>query len=141
MADYPGFRVGICWRGNREHIFDAQRTLALSAFAPLAGVPGVRLISLQKGATDDELAQAGFEVLSLESDGASPTDTFSDAAAVIQQLDLVVTVDTSVAHLAGGLAAPDLGLHLGQPRLALATHRRAHSLVSQFAAISPAETP
>ncbi len=106
LASCPGFRVGICWRGNREHIFDSQRTLPLAAFASLARVAGVRLISLQKDATDDELAQAGFEVLTLESEGQRPTDTFSDAAAVIQQLDLVITVDTSVAHLAGGMAAP-----------------------------------
>jgi tetratricopeptide (TPR) repeat protein len=106
LAEYPGTRVGICWRGNREHIFDTQRSLALAALAPLARVPGVRLISLQKDASDDELAQAGFEVLTLESEGERPTDSFSDAAAVIQQLDLVVTVDTSVAHLAGGLGAP-----------------------------------
>ncbi len=106
LAPCPGFRVGICWRGNREHIFDAQRTLQLAALAPLARVPGVRLVSLQKDATDDELAQGGFEVIDTINGGARPTDSFADAAAVIHQLDLVVTVDTSVAHLAGGLAAP-----------------------------------
>jgi tetratricopeptide (TPR) repeat protein len=106
LAQLDGFKVGICWRGNREHIFDAQRTLQLAAIAPLARVPGVRLISLQKDATAEEIAQAGFEVLTLESDGVRPTDSFADAAAVVQLLDLTITVDTSVAHLVGGLDAP-----------------------------------
>ncbi|MEX2113519.1 MAG: tetratricopeptide repeat protein [Pirellulales bacterium] len=106
LAPFPGFRVGICWRGNREHVFDAQRTLPLAALAPLARVPGVRLVNLQKDATDDELSQAGVEVIGGFEHDARPTDSFADAAAVIQQLDLVITVDTSVAHLAGGLATP-----------------------------------
>jgi hypothetical protein len=98
-----GFRVGLVWKGNSFHHNDMHRSLPDSAtLAPLWSVPGVRFISLQKGMGEDEAAKppAGQPLTHL---GAALVD-FADTAAVIEQLDLVICVDTAVAHLAGALA-------------------------------------
>ncbi len=104
LGTHDAFRVGLCWQGNPQHLFDAQRSLPLSLFAPLASIPGVRLIGLQKGAGSEQIANCGFAIeelaTSLDADGA-----FLDTAAVVQQLDLVIAADTAIAHLAGALAA------------------------------------
>ncbi len=104
LSDERGFRVGICWQGNRKHLFDAQRSFALAQLAPLADVADVELVSLQQGA-DEQIAASSFAVADLgaelDADGA-----FLDTAAVIKNLDLVITADTAIAHLAGGLGAP-----------------------------------
>jgi hypothetical protein len=68
-------------------------------------VPGVRLISLQKGAGEEQISSAGFPVEVLPGLDEGP-DAFLDTAAAIMALDLVVTSDTSVAHLAGALGQP-----------------------------------
>lgn len=103
----PGFRVGIVWAGNPQHTHDRYRSVALADFAPLAAVPGVTLVSLQHGSARDQLRQleGSFHVVDLGEDFDAHGGAFMDAAAVIQQLDLVITVDTSAAHLAGGLGA------------------------------------
>jgi tetratricopeptide (TPR) repeat protein len=106
LSQYPGFRVGICWRGNPKHLFDAQRSFDLTALAPLAVVGGVRLINLQKGPGAEQAASSSFEVITLNPALDEATGPFIDTAAVIKSLDLVVTADTAVAHLAGGLGVP-----------------------------------
>jgi Flp pilus assembly protein TadD len=100
-----GVRVGINWQGFRGRFEDRGRSIPLAAFAPLAAVPGVRLISLQKGDGEDQIAGSGFPVEVLEGLDAGP-DAFVDTAAVMMGLDLVVTSDTSIAHLAGALGRP-----------------------------------
>ena len=97
-----GFRIGIVWQGNPDPRIDSGRSAPLTAFAPLAQLPGVRLISLQHGHGTAQLEGAGFPV---EVPGPldSGDDRFIDTAALMQCLDLVVTVDTSIAHLAGAL--------------------------------------
>jgi tetratricopeptide (TPR) repeat protein len=100
-----GIRVGINWQGFRGRFEDRGRSMPLAAFAPLAAVPGVRLISLQKGDGEDQVASCGFRVEVMEGLDAGP-DAFVDTAAVIMGLDLVVTSDTSIAHLAGALGRP-----------------------------------
>ncbi len=104
LGPHKELHVGLCWQGNPQHLFDSQRSLPLSLFAPLATIPGVRLISLQKGAGSEQTANCGFAIeeldSSLDADGA-----FLDTAAVVQQLDLVIAADTAIAHLAGALAA------------------------------------
>jgi hypothetical protein len=79
--------------------------MPLTAFAPLATVPGIRLISLQKGEGEDQMAGAGFAVETLEGLDSGP-DAFLDTAAVMGALDLIITSDTSIAHLAGALGRP-----------------------------------
>lgn len=97
-----GFRVGIAWQGFSGRHEDGGRSIPLAEFRPLAAIPGMRLISLQKGEGEAQLAAAGFAVETLPGLDAGP-DAFVDTAAVMQVLDLVVTSDTSTAHLAGAL--------------------------------------
>jgi hypothetical protein len=105
LAAHAGLRVGICWRGNPEHLFNAQRSFPLAALAPVAQVPGVRLVRLQKDAAPGEMAAAGFDVIEPGHDFDGAAGPFVDSAAVIENLDLVITTDTAIAHLAGGLGA------------------------------------
>lgn len=97
-------KVGIAWQGNPEHQLDRRRSVPLLAFAPLADVPGVRLVSLQKGPGREQLSDLADRLGVL--DVADRLVDFADTAAVISNLDLVITVDTAVAHLAGALGIP-----------------------------------
>jgi hypothetical protein len=106
----PGLKVGLVWSGDpRRHdreayVTDSRRSLRLAQLAPLAGVPGVSFVSLQKGEAAAQLdsAPAGFGV----TDWMGEVGDFDDTAALAANLDLVISVDTSVAHLAGGLGRP-----------------------------------
>lgn len=101
----PGLRVGLSWKGNPQFENDAARSLpSLDALAPLAAVPGVHFISLQKGAGEDQALHppAGLALLPL---GAQLTD-FADTAALVANMDLVISVDTAVTHVAGALGRP-----------------------------------
>jgi Flp pilus assembly protein TadD len=105
IAARPGFTVGLVWQGNPHSIADLGRSAPLAAFAPLAAVPGVRLIALQKGPGSEQVWNfPAIEDLGGAFD-AGP-DAFLDTAAVMQCLDLVVSVDTAAAHLAGALGRP-----------------------------------
>ena len=103
-----GGKIGIVWRGGTVYQGDKQRSVALSHFAPLAARPGVRLISLQKQHGVEQLRDlpAGMTVETLGDEFDSGPDAFIDTAAVMANLDLVVTVDTSICHLAGALGRP-----------------------------------
>lgn len=97
-----GLRVGLAWKGNPQFENDADRSLpSLDVFAPLWAVAGVHFISLQKGAGEDEAAQppGGLSLINL----GARLENFADTAAVVTSLDLVICVDTAVAHLAGAL--------------------------------------
>lgn len=98
-------RVGLAWKGNPRFENDADRSLpSLNTLAPLGDVPGIHFVSLQKGAGEDE-ARHPPPGLRLANLGPEFKD-FADTAAVVSQLDLVVTVDTAIAHLAGALGVP-----------------------------------
>jgi Flp pilus assembly protein TadD len=99
LSALPGLKVGIAWQGSRGYRGDRERSTRLVCFEPLARLPGVKLVSLQKGAGSEQLAAAPFPVTAV---GERLSD-FADTAAVVQSLDLVVTADTAVAHLAGAL--------------------------------------
>jgi tetratricopeptide (TPR) repeat protein len=103
-----GFKVGICWQGNRQASIDTGRSFALSYFESLSKIPGVRLISLQKGDGTEQLRALppGMKVETLGDDFDAGPDAFVDSAAVMENLDLVITSDTAMAHLAGALARP-----------------------------------
>ena len=96
-------RVGLVWAGNPDHKNDHNRSMALRTLAPLLDC-GVQFVSLQKGVRDQDKAYLGErrDIIDLT---AHLTD-FSETAALISCLDLVISVDTSVAHLAGALGAP-----------------------------------
>ena len=100
-----GMRVGINWQGFSGRFEDNGRSMPLTVFAPLAAVPGVRLISLQKGEGEEQVGGCGFPVEVLEGLDVGP-DAFLDTAAVMMGLDLVITSDTSIVHLAGALGRP-----------------------------------
>lgn len=99
----PGFKVGIAWQGAVGGI--TGRAMTLADFAPLARLPGVRLISLQKGLGTEQLPVLPMvETLGAEFDEGP--DAFLDSAAVMENLDLVITLDSAPAHLAGALGRP-----------------------------------
>jgi Tetratricopeptide repeat len=97
-------RIGIVWAGRPTHTNDDNRSVALSAFAPLAKLPDTTLVSLQKGATQSHIGTywGRAPLINL---GPEIHD-FADTMAVLESLDLLVTVDTSVAHLAGAMGKP-----------------------------------
>jgi tetratricopeptide (TPR) repeat protein len=101
-----GLKVGIAWQGSRNRI-DIGRSVPLGMFARLAAIPGVRLISLQKGVSQDEL-RAASEPLRVEALAGfdAGEQAFLDSAAVMSHLDLIITCDTALAHCAGALGRP-----------------------------------
>ena len=102
-------RVAVHWQGNpeAEKGMLAGRSLPLELLAPLAELPELRLISLQKGAGAEQLESCQFRhAFVAAQDEISAAMSFMDAAAILEQCDLVVTTDTALAHLAGGLGRP-----------------------------------
>jgi tetratricopeptide (TPR) repeat protein len=108
LAAEPAFKVGIAWQGSPTFAGDRMRSAPLRHFAPLAGVEGVRLLSLQKGPAREQICSVArqFAVTDLGSTLDETSGAFVDTAAVIKNLDFVVTTDTSIAHLAGALGVP-----------------------------------
>ena len=100
----PQLRVGLAWAGNPMNPADRDRSLPLSALAPLAEVKGVTFHSLQKGerAAQAKTPPPGMKLTDLTDD----IKDFADTAALMAHLDLIITVETAVAHLAGALAKP-----------------------------------
>jgi hypothetical protein len=106
LEAFPGKRIGIVWQGSPTHASDGRRSISLKHFVPLAALPGVTLISLQKGAGSDQRPAAGFDVHEPAESWDEASGPFVDTAAIMKNLDLVVTADTATAHLAGGLGVP-----------------------------------
>lgn len=96
-------RIGLAWAGSPHHANDRRRSIALAALAPLLRLPGIAWYSLQKSAEVGEIATVpeASRLVSFELG-----DDFGDTAALVDALDAVVTVDTSIAHLAGALGKP-----------------------------------
>ncbi len=104
----PLMRIGIAWQGNPNHRLDRYRSIRLTEFVPLARVRGVRLVSLQKGPGAIQIQQMPPE-FSIWEPGQSEqmtTQALLDTAALIKNLDLVISVDTGTCHLAGALGVP-----------------------------------
>ena len=106
--DPAGMNIGICWQGNPSRKIDAGRSIPLAAFLPLSRVPGVRLVSLQKRDGLEQLSSlpAGMQVLEPGPGFDEGADAFVDSAALLQSLDLLVSSDTAIVHLAGALGRP-----------------------------------
>jgi tetratricopeptide (TPR) repeat protein len=108
LGPHRGLRVGIAWQGAPTFRGDSRRSIPLAQFAPLARMPGVQLISLQKGPGTEQLSARTdqFPVLDLGSRLDEVSGAFMDTAAVMKNLDLVISSDTAVPHLAGALGLP-----------------------------------
>lgn len=109
VAPYrASFRIGIVWSGSTSFADNARRAVSLKRFLPLASLPGVQLFSLQKGPPVNELRELGGSgfIVNL----APRLRDFGDTAAAIEQMDLIVMTDSSVAHLAGSMGVPILNL-------------------------------
>jgi Flp pilus assembly protein TadD len=100
------FNIGIAWQGNPDHQADMYRSFPLSCFNELACLPRVQLVSLQQGHGAEQLRDwQGPPIVELQQVDRS-SGAFMDTAAIMQHLDLIVTSDTSIAHLAGALGRP-----------------------------------
>lgn len=104
LGAHPGLSVGLFWQGNPAHPSDRQRSIRLDRLRPLLDCPGARFFSLQVGpgreqvtGLEDRIANLGAEI---------DIGSFADAAAIIAHLDLVISVDSAVVHLAGALGKP-----------------------------------
>lgn len=104
LAAIPDLRIGVVWRGNPDNRRDSSRSFALAELATVANVERVRLVSLQKGTDGDELTAfaARYPIL----DCSSRLDQFLDTAALMMELDLIISADTAPCHLAGALGVP-----------------------------------
>ncbi len=101
LGNNSSFKIGLVWRGNAKNPRDKERSCALITFAPLAGLPNVDFYSLQVGPAAAEAASAP-EGMNLKDLSGRLTD-FTETAALISNLDLLISVDTAVAHLAGAM--------------------------------------
>jgi ADP-heptose:LPS heptosyltransferase len=97
-----GLSVGVVWAGSPSNTNDAQRSIPLEKMRKVFGVPNVRFVSLQKTIKPEERQLLNDRVVHV----GDQLDNFADTAAVIDRLDLVISADTSVAHLAGALGKP-----------------------------------
>ncbi len=95
-------KAGIVWAGNPTHTNDKNRSCSLKTFIPFLSVPGIDFYSLQKGSASDQLDNCKEQITNI----AEKINTLEDTAAIISNLDLVITIDSSVAHLAGALGKP-----------------------------------
>lgn len=105
LGDFPGRKIGLVWAGSpfsklpRAQAMDRRRSITLADYAPLAALPGLCLVSLQKGEAGGQPRPHGMTL----HDWTEELTDFADTAALIEALDLVISVDTSVVHLAGAL--------------------------------------
>lgn len=99
-----GYRVGLCWAGHPAHVQGRKRSIPLATLAGLASVDGVSLFSLQRGPAEAEIEalSGSWRPHGIETEEG----TIADLASILSGLDLVITVDTMVAHLAGTLGRP-----------------------------------
>jgi tetratricopeptide (TPR) repeat protein len=105
LAPHGYRRIGLVWAGRATHVNDLNRSATPVAFAPLAELPGVALVALQKDSSRAEAGRSGEVAPPLINLGPEIGD-WGDTMAILESLDLIVTVDTAVAHLAGAMGKP-----------------------------------
>jgi tetratricopeptide (TPR) repeat protein len=101
LQDWDGLTVGLAWQGNPKQATDRRRSFRLETMAPIWSIPGVRFVALQKDC-EDELAGTPVRSLGPEYEAGD----WHETAAVIANLDLVISSDTGIAHLAGAMGKP-----------------------------------
>lgn len=103
------FKIGICWQGNDgytnpfQKAMAAQNSMPLSELAPIAEISGISIYSVQKTSGTAQLSNFPMNIITFEGDVDQSNGRFMDTAAIITHLDLVITIDTSIGHLASGL--------------------------------------
>lgn len=102
IRDHSKLKVGLVWAGNPSHTNDENRSCSLSVFEPLLKVKDADFYSLQKGKAAEQVDCNPWGIIDI----AGKINSLEDTAAVISNLDIVISVDTSVAHLAGALGKP-----------------------------------
>ena len=100
----PSLRIGLAWAGNPRYKADGQRSMQLETLFPLLRTPGITWVSLQKGAAADQLTDMPADVFVW--DGSSRDRDLAETAAFVTTLDLIITTDTCIAHLAGAMGKP-----------------------------------
>lgn len=114
LAQDTNFKIGICWQGNSEYSTAflraavASKSAPLKLFEPLTHIPGVSVYSLQRvtGVKQVEMMPSSMNLITFDEDFDNSHGRFMDTAAIMKNLDLVVTIDTSICHLAAGLGIP-----------------------------------
>jgi Tfp pilus assembly protein PilF len=113
---YPGYKVGLVWAGSPQHMLDEFRSIPLNKFEPLCSIPNIHLFSLQKdllrrvwGGGDPVDLSEGCEGMKLI-DMSEHMNNWEDTAALVAGMDLIITVDTAVLHLAGAMGKKTWGL-------------------------------
>jgi tetratricopeptide (TPR) repeat protein len=102
IGEHSRFKVGLAWSGRPEFIHYRTRSVPVEKFAPLMQLPNVRLFSLQKAKSAEHENRAKIQII----DWTDELDDFADTAALLANLDLLITSDTAVAHLAGAMGKP-----------------------------------
>lgn len=102
LTDVQGLKIGLVWAGSPHHTNDRERSIALKKLGSWADVQGCTFINLQIGASAQQMKEIDWPIL----DFTAHISDYADTAALVAQLDLVITVDTSVAHVAGALNRP-----------------------------------
>jgi len=103
LSDEKQFKIGLAWSGRPTHRNERNRSIPLQMFTPLAQVPHAHFYSLQKGTAARQIADAKELPIT---DWTDDLTDFADTAALIANLDLIISVDTAVAHLAGAMGKP-----------------------------------
>jgi hypothetical protein len=106
IHELPGFKIGLAWQGNPSFPYDRYRSIPLAQFEPLARIPGLTFVSLQRGPGEEQIEPNRHRVPVHVLPDLDTDAPFLDTAAVLQHLDLVIAFDSSLAHLAGALCRP-----------------------------------
>jgi FkbM family methyltransferase len=108
LSRFSGYKIGIVWQGNPQYQADRMRSFPLDEVLPLAALRGASWFSLQKGAGTEQLESLGhgLNIVSLGDELDETSGAFMDTAAVLKNLDLLITPDTAIAHVAGALGVP-----------------------------------
>lgn len=118
LSQDSNFKIGICWQGNPEYstqflrLTVAAKSMSVTKFLPIMNIPGVTVYSLQKVTGTDQLSDLPHDapLVLFDGDFDNSKGRFMDTAAVIKNLDLVITIDTSICHFAAGLGTPTWNL-------------------------------
>ena len=107
LSGHDGLSIAIAWQGDPGYRADKSRSIPLAAFAPLAALPGIRLISLQQGPGESQIEDIDWRGAILDlGDDIDQDGAFLDSAAILANVDLMISSDTALAHLAGAVDVP-----------------------------------